>query len=212
MKLVQIVNNKVAWIVPQHLINSIIEDNTYPGCKFITAPDYVTKGWGYKEYNENGDILSSDEDRFIKPIPEDGYFYNDYTGNIEPIELYAEYLKKARDDKQEINKKLFADFLASHPLQWTDGKFYGVTLEDQSEISLNLAQYDMQVKVGIERPVLEWHATKERCVPWTVENLTALAIDISQYIYPVFIKMNDYKNMIYTCQTKEEVDSIELNY
>ena len=89
---------------------------------------------------------------------------------------------------------------------------YGVTFEDQSEISLNLTQYEMQVKAGIENPILEWHASKEKCVSWSVEDLTSLALAITAYIYPYFNKMNVYKEAIYSASNKEELDQIELEY
>jgi len=70
----------------------------------------------------------------------------------------------------------------------------------------------MQVSAGVENPVLEWHASKEACTPWSFENLTALALAISAYIYPWFQKMNEYKAQIYACQSKAEVDAIEIVY
>lgn len=68
-------------------------------------------------------------------------------------------LDMLRDAKQEQNKAALADWLAAHPLTWTDGNVYGVTEEDQNEMAINLAQY--QLAVAAEQPaVLEWHAQK----------------------------------------------------
>ena len=39
--------------------------------------------------------------------------------------------------KQAQNNAAFAAFLAAHPIPFTDGKLYGVTLSDQNEIALN---------------------------------------------------------------------------
>jgi hypothetical protein len=47
-------------------------------------------------------------------------------------------LAEVQAAKQEENKLAFAAYLATHPLTWVDGKEYGVTEEDQSEISLNI--------------------------------------------------------------------------
>lgn len=209
-KIVQILNNTVCWVTNH---NSIAEITKLfpPQCVFVVAPDYVFKGWGYKTIDENGNVLSGN-DRFIKPIPPDGYFYNETTGKIEDVSLYDNYLKDLKNEKQELNKKLFAEFLENNPLTWKDGKMYGVTFEDQSEISLNLTQYEMQVKAGIENPILEWHASKEKCVSWSVEDLTSLALAITAYIYPYFNKMNIYKEAIYSASNKEELDQIELKY
>ena len=79
-------------------------------------------------------------------------------------------LDQAKYDKQEENKKLFAEYLATHPLTWVDGKEYGITQEDQSEISLNLNQFQVAVAAEVENPTLEWHARHEECVPWTQSN------------------------------------------
>ena len=90
--------------------------------------------------------------------------------------VYRYSLDEAKELKQEKNKMLFAEYLASHPLTWNDGKEYGVTMEDQSEISLNLSQYQIAVQTGIESPTLEWHARHEEGEPWTLENLVGLSI------------------------------------
>ena len=62
--------------------------------------------------------------------------------------VYRYSLDEAKELKQEKNKLLFAEYLASHPLTWTDGKEYGITMEDQSEISLNLSQYQIAIQAG----------------------------------------------------------------
>ena len=75
-----------------------------------------------------------------------------------------------------------------------------------------MSQYQLQVGAGIENPTLEWHAIQEGCQPWTFENLAALALTISNYIYPWFRKMNEYKTAIFAATTKAEVNAIELIY
>ena len=210
MKVVQIVNGVVAWVTNFKTVAETV--GKYPRtCLFVSAPDYVFEKWTYVTKDEEGKPITGDA-RFVKPIPPEGYIYDDYTGKFLKEEDLPVILAKAHSEKQDENKVAFAKFLAEHPLTWTDGKVYGVTLEDQSEISLNLTQYQMQVSAGIENPVLEWHASKEACTPWSFENLTALALAISAYIYPWFQKMNEYKAQIYACQSKADVDAIEIVY
>ena len=60
------------------------------------------------------------------------YYYNPSTGE------FSCNLEEAQYAKQEENKIAFASYLASHPLTWVDGKEYGITQEDQSEIALNI--------------------------------------------------------------------------
>lgn len=126
--------------------------------------------------------------------------------------VYRYSLDEAKELKQEKNKMLFAEYLASHPLTWNDGKEYGVTMEDQSEISLNLSQYQIAVQTGIESPTLEWHARHEECEPWTLENLVALSMSISVAVYPMYRKMQQYKISIYGATSLEELDKVELSY
>ena len=126
--------------------------------------------------------------------------------------VYRYTLDEAKELKQEKNKLLFAEYLASHPLTWTDGKEYGVTMEDQSEISLNLSQYQLAIQAGVESPTLEWHARHEECQPWTLENLVALSMSISAAVYPMYRKMQQYKISIYGATSLKELEQVELNY
>lgn len=126
--------------------------------------------------------------------------------------VYRYSLDEAKELKQEKNKLLFAEYLASHPLTWTDGKEYGVTMEDQSEISLNLSQYQIAVQAGIESPTLEWHARHEECQPWTLENLVALSMSISAAVYPMYRQMQQYKISIYGASSLEELEQVKLDY
>lgn len=133
-------------------------------------------------------------------------YYNPETG-----ELVCD-LESAKLMKQEVNKILFAQYLAAHPLTWVDGKEYGITLEDQSEISLNINQYQIAQQAGVEAPVLEWHARQEGCVPWSLENLVTLSLAITQAVYPLYHKMNQYKTSIFEATSIDELEDIELTY
>lgn len=42
---------------------------------FVEAPDYVFEGWGYDETQEGNN-------RFLKPMPPDGWLYDDATGTF----------------------------------------------------------------------------------------------------------------------------------
>lgn len=130
--------------------------------------------------------------------------------NPETNEFEPRYsLEEVQMMKQEENKANFAAYLASHPLTWVDGKIYGVTEQDQAEISLNINQYQIAVAAGVEAPTLEWHASHEECTPWTMEQLVALSLQISAYVYPIYHKMQEFKTRIFSATTEEEVDAIE---
>lgn len=124
---------------------------------------------------------------------------------------YVYTLDEAKNLKQEENKKQFAEYLAAHPLTWVDGKKYGITQEDQSEISLNLMQYQSAISAG-QPATLEWHAQKEQCQPWELEQLVALSIAITNTVMPMYRKMQQYKTEIFGCNTREELEALSLSY
>lgn len=130
-----------------------------------------------------------------------------YNGTIE----YRYNLEEMKKLKQDANKKLFAAFLTSHPLSY-NGKFYGVTQEDQSEINLKLSQYNIALQQGIETPTLEWHAKGEEDEPWTYDALSELNLAIANFVYPHYHKCQQYKVQIYECTSIQQVQEIEISY
>lgn len=120
-------------------------------------------------------------------------------------------LDTLRTAKQEVNKAALADWLAAHPLTWTDGKVYGVTEQDQTEMAINLAQYQLAAAAG-QPAALEWHAQKQQCHTFTIEEYTALSLAIAAYVYPYRRYQEQVKAAIYAAQSKEELDAIEIDY
>ena len=120
-------------------------------------------------------------------------------------------LDTLRAAKQEQNKQALADWLAVHPLTWTDGKVYGVTEQDQTEMAINLAQYQLAAAAG-QPAVLEWHTQKKSCHTVTLEEYTALSLAIAAYVYPYRRYLEAVKEAIYEAQSKEELDAIEIDY
>ncbi len=116
-----------------------------------------------------------------------------------------------RAAKQEQNKAALADWLAAHPLTWMDGNTYGVTEADQDEMALNLAQYQLAVAAG-QPAVLEWHAQKQQCHAFSLEDYTALSLVIAAYVYPYRRYQEQVKAAVYAAQSKEELDAIEIDY
>lgn len=129
-----------------------------------------------------------------------------YTPEPEPVDLTT--VQQAR---QTENKAALAEWLAAHPLQWTDGKTYGVTEEDQQEMALNLMQYQVAVQAG-QPAVLEWHAQKEGCRTFELEEYTALSLAIADYVYPYLRYQESVKEQIYQAQTAQEVSNVKIDY
>ena len=121
------------------------------------------------------------------------------------------FLSDKKSQKQEQNKAALAQWLAYHPLLWTDGKYYGVEEQDQNEMALNLMQYQAAAMASQVAP-LEWHAQKEACREFTPEEYLELSIAIANYVYPYRRYQESIKESIYNSQTIEELKSIVIDY
>lgn len=124
----------------------------------------------------------------------------------EPVDLAT--VQQAR---QTENKAALAAWLTAHPLQWTDGKTYGVTEEDQQEMALNLMQYQVAVQAG-QPAVLEWHAQKESCRTFEQSEYVALSLAIADYVYPYLRYQESVKEQIYQAETAQEVSNVKIDY
>lgn len=135
-----------------------------------------------------------------------------YQGDVTVVDVPdPRPLSEIQSVRQEENKAALAAWLAAHPLTWTDGNVYGVTEEDQNEMSLNLQQYQVQVAAG--RSVnLEWHTQKKQCHTFTPEQYTALLLAIIDYVYPYRRYQEKVKAAIYAAETTKAVEAVVIDY
>lgn len=154
----------------------------------------------------NGFVNITVEDGVVISVEKNVEAWEAWNAAQPPVDLDA-----LRAAKQEVNKAALADWLAAHPLTWTDGKVYGVTEQDQTEMAINLAQYQLAAAAG-QPAVLEWHAQKQQCHTFTIDEYTALSLAIAAYVYPYRRYQEQVKAAIYAVQGKEELDAIEIDY
>ena len=120
-------------------------------------------------------------------------------------------LDGAKKFKISESKTVLSEHLASHPLQWSDGKYYSVTSEKQALLTSNLALYQISASAG--QPFkLTWNSTDDECVEWAYEELAALALAIGTYVKPFVSRQQELELAIKACTTMEELDAIEINY
>lgn len=120
-------------------------------------------------------------------------------------------LKPIKNNKISESKTALSAYLASHPLQWSDGKYYSVTSEKQALLTSNLALYQISASAG--QPFkLTWNSTGDECVEWTYEELAALALAIGTYVKPFVSRQQELEIAIKACTTMEELNAIEINY
>lgn len=119
-------------------------------------------------------------------------------------EEYRTYLRNK-------NNELLAKFLLENPLQWSNGKYYGATEEDQSLMLNNYNGWKMFTQMGI--PIkLEWNAANEGCTEWTEEEYLALMGAIYTYAKKMLKLCQWYKVRIINAANRFEMDAISLDY
>ena len=165
---------------------------------------YSTMAQAVNDHNFSvspGDELWSIEDK------ED--CYEIVSAGLVPSE--EESIATVKNYKVTKSKTVLSEYLATHPLQWTDGKYYSVTSEKQALLTSNLALYQISASAG--QPFkLTWNSTGDECVEWSYENLAALALAIGTYVKPFVSHQQELELMIKAATTRAELDAIEISY
>lgn len=125
--------------------------------------------------------------------------------------ITSDQLTDLQEQKQKQNNLALAAYLKVNPVTWVDGRQYGITQEDQSEMSLNMMQYQLTVQAG-QAAVLEWHAIHEECREFTLEEFMGLTLKISETVYPLVQKNQAIKAQIYATTTLNELEAVEIAY
>ena len=92
-----------------------------PDFHFVEAPDYVFEGWGVDEIKDG-------DERFIKPVPPDGWLYDDETGTFFSLEMIKD--KEISELKQKLSD---TDYQAiKYAEGWiTDGEYEPIKAQRQ---------------------------------------------------------------------------------
>ena len=157
-----------------------------------------------KVYEEIGEIAEEGLGEVVVTAPVRGtYEVNPNFGEVNIEELKA---AKIAESKGKL-----AEWLAGHPMEYTDGKQYSVTAEKQSLLNSNLASYERAQAAGADYP-LKWNATGEECTAWTYEALVGLSLAIASYVAPKVAQQQAYEIDINACTTPEELDKVVISY
>lgn len=111
------------------------------------------------------------------------------------------------------SKEKLAEWLASHPMTYKDGKQYSVTAEKQSLLNGNLSSYERAqgASPSVKYP-LRWNATGEECTEWEYENLVGLSLAIAAYVAPKVAEQQAIEIAINACSTIEELNGVVIAY
>jgi len=139
-----------------------------------------------------------------------GYTYDN--GVFTRDESIPTPLVAAQSKKQTENAEGLAQWLATHPITFTDGKLYGVEETDQKEMTVNLTQYDASIACGDTTAVLKWHSKKAADTEWNRNDFVILYNQITSYVAPYKQYMSDTKAAIYASATMDELTTITIDY
>lgn len=173
----------------------------------------VDEGYGDRFHHAQGNYL------LTSLIDENGFYQYEYEDGV----IKARSDSDIQKDWEEmmlpnlINQKIaeskikLAEWLASNPILFTDGKYYSVTEEKQSLLNNNLASYERAKSAGVEYP-LKWNSTGEECVDWEYSNLLILSLNIAEYVAPKVAIQQTIELNIKACKSIKDLEAIVINY
>ena len=180
----------------------------YPNTDWIGNADYIL--------DDNNEKDAEIEEKIISMYPNFDFVLNDDGTRIidvmatEPI-ITEEQINECKNKRVAESKVKLAEWLATHPMLFTDGKYYSVTEEKQALLNGNLASYERATKAGIEYP-LKWNSTGEECVERSYDDLLTLSLSIASYVAPKVATQQTIEIAIKGCETIEEIEKIIIDY
>lgn len=126
-------------------------------------------------------------------------------------EVDSDRLPRAKAAKIAKSKKDLEAYLASHPLQWTDGEYYSITAEKQSQLSGKMAAVQAAQLLG-QPYVMKWNDTGMVCREWSLPDIAALGLAIDTRATALVTYQQTQEIAINSAQTMAELESIEVDY
>lgn len=186
----------------------------YKDKRFITNSEHPDD-----DFTGDADYVITDGSELAQKIMElypNFKFVIDGDGNLvdvvatEPI-VTEEQINEYKNKRIIESKTKLAEWLATHPMLFTDGKYYSVTEEKQALLNGNLASYERATELGVEYP-LKWNATGSECESWNYNDLLLLSLSIAAYVAPKVAIQQSIEIAIKDCDTIEEIENIVINY
>lgn len=135
------------------------------------------------------------------------YYQNVKTGMIEGLEP-LDYVKTQRIAQSKTD---LAAYLATHPLQWTDGNYYSITAEKQAQLTSKIMAATMAQTTGTPY-TLTWNSTGDTCTEWTLTDLSALAFAIDARVTALVTYQQEQEVKIRDAQTLDELNAVVVDY
>lgn len=120
-------------------------------------------------------------------------------------------LEEAKADKIAKSKTDLADYLETHPLQWTDGEYYSITAEKQQQLTSKIMAATMAQTLSASY-TLTWNSTGEVCREWTLQDLSALAFAIDARVTALVTYQQTQEVAMRNAATLEDLEAIVVDY
>ena len=190
---------------------------------YISKNPNESGAYSNPQSNKFTDNVALSDEQLTEFLKYNGFVYLTIEGetvtaiepNLEAWEKWKASLPNPLDDMKEQkiikSKTDLQTYLAEHPLQWTDGKYYTITSEKQQQLTSKLLSATFAQQIGTEYD-LKWNDTEQVCEPWTLENLTALAFAIDARATALVTYQQEKERQIRDAETLETLESIVVNY
>ena len=190
---------------------------------YISKNPNESGAYSNPQSNKFTDNVALSDEQLTEFLKYNGFVYLTIEGetvtaiepNLEAWEKWKASLPNPLDDMKEQkiikSKTDLQTYLAEHPLQWTDGKYYTITSEKQQQLTSKLLSATFAQQTGTEYD-LKWNDTEQVCEPWTFENLTALAFAIDTRVTALVTYQQEKERLIRDAETLETIESIVVNY
>ena len=122
-----------------------------------------------------------------------------------------DYLEENKKNKIEDSKKQLETYLLNNPIQWTDGLYYSITQEKQSQLTSKILSATL-AKTMSQPYNLTWNSTGEICKTWELEELSALAFAIDERVTKLVTYQQTQEVAIRNCNSQEELNLIVIDY
>ena len=179
-----------------------------------------TTGWTEIDRGDGDRYVHAQGNYLPKPLTDDNGVYRykyadgavaERTAEEMSGEYDSERFDTFKESKISESKIKLAEWLATHPMLFTDGKYYSVTEEKQALLNGNLASYERATELGVEYP-LKWNATGSECESWDYNDLLILSLSIAAYVAPKVAIQQSIEIAIKECDTIEEIENIVIDY
>lgn len=119
----------------------------------------------------------------------------------QPDPLDGEKARRIAKSKTDL-----AEYLETHPLQWTDGESYSITAEKQNQLMGTIAS------AQIDQKPPEWNSTGGVCREWTIEDLSALAVAIKDRVKALVKYQQTQEVAMRNAATQKALEAIVVDY